>query len=47
VFPCQAHEGRDAPARPFDHVFSRATPRDPGKLGGPQGASRTRISAQE
>ena len=26
----EAFTGRDASARPFDHVFSRATPRDPG-----------------
>ena len=32
----EAFTQRDAAARTFDHVFSRATPRDPEYLGGPQ-----------
>ncbi len=32
----EAFTGRDASARPFDHVFSRATPRDPGSWAAPK-----------
>jgi phospholipase C len=32
----EALTGRDAAARTFDHVFSRATPRDPGSWAAPE-----------
>ena len=32
----EAFTERDAAARPFDHVFSRATPRDPGSWAAPK-----------
>src|SRR5690242_3901222 len=32
----EAFTGRDAAARTFDHVFSRATPRDPGSWAAPK-----------